>query len=59
MGDVDLAGIAAIVTAVSGLIATLSALYLGSRKRSSDVAEELVQRLLEKEIARLRAEEGQ
>ncbi len=53
MGNVDLAGLAALVTAVSGLIATLGALYLGSRKQAGDVSEELVRQLLERETRRL------
>ncbi len=54
MGDVDLAGLAALITSVSGLIATLGALYVGSRKRSADLTEEIVQQLLERETQKLR-----
>lgn len=42
-------GIAALVTAVSGLLATIGAFFLGLRKRETDVNEELLRLVLERQ----------
>lgn len=52
----DLAGIALIITAISGLIATVGALVLGLRRKPND-ATELALRILEREAERLRQPE--
>ena len=44
---VDFAGLAALITAFSGLVATLGAIYLGSRKKPNDATEEALKLLLE------------
>lgn len=52
----DLAGIALIITAISGLVATVGALILGLRRKPND-ATELALRILEREAERLRQPE--
>lgn len=47
-GGTDYAGIAAVITSISGVIATIGAIYLGSRRRgASDTAEAALKLLLE------------
>jgi hypothetical protein len=52
----DLAGIALLITAISGLIATIGGLFLGLRKRPSSDATDL---LLAAMAERMLKEEGQ
>jgi hypothetical protein len=49
----DLAGIALVITATSGLIATVGALILGLRKKPSDVSELALRYLLEQQAEHL------
>jgi hypothetical protein len=53
----DLAGIALVITATSGLIATVGALILGLRKKPNDPAADLARLILEREADRLRQPE--
>lgn len=50
-GGLDLLGIAAVITAVSGLVATIGALVIGLRKRdsSNDALVEVLKQLADKE----------
>ena len=52
-GGLDLTGIAALVTAFSGLVATIGAIFLGLRQRSSDSADRALAMLLELQRSRL------
>lgn len=53
----DLAGIALIITAVSGFIATVGALVIGLRKKPTDPALELALELLRRDLNDDRAED--
>lgn len=55
----DFMGMAALVTAVSGLIATVGAIYLGSRKKSNDTAEQALKLLLEIQQKASKKDEGE
>lgn len=50
-GGLDLLGIAAVITAISGLVATIGALILGLRKKdaSNDALIQALEKLAEKE----------